>query len=74
MACVDISTLFRNIPRAPTSLPPSLLTPALGALPCRFKRTVNIFQPNTEEGLAKFQEEIDAIHTAFKVHVAGLVS
>ena len=23
--------------------------------PYRFKRTINIFQPNTEEGLAKFQ-------------------
>ena len=35
----------------------------------RFKRTINIWQPNTEEGLAKFQTEIDAIHTAFKQHV-----
>lgn len=44
------------------------LTP-VARLSSRFKRTLNILQPNTEEGLAKFQEEIDAIHTAFKAHV-----
>jgi len=36
----------------------------------RFKRSLQQFEPNTPEGLQKYQEEIDAIHAAFKVHVS----
>jgi len=36
----------------------------------KYKRTVNILTPNTEEGVAKFQEDCDVIHEAFKEHVA----
>ncbi|EOD24898.1 hypothetical protein EMIHUDRAFT_115753 [Emiliania huxleyi CCMP1516] len=32
----------------------------------RFKRSLQQFEPNTPEGLQKYQEEIDAIHAAFK--------
>ena len=35
-----------------------------------YKRTVNIFTPNTEEGLRKFDEELQLVHTAFKEHVS----
>ena len=35
----------------------------------KFKRTVNVLTPNTEEGLAKFRQDIDSIHQAFKDHV-----
>ena len=34
-----------------------------------YKRTVNIFTPNTEEGLAKFDEELKLVHEAFMAHV-----
>ena len=34
-----------------------------------FKRTINIFTPNTEEGLKKFDEELQLVHTAFMAHV-----
>lgn len=34
-----------------------------------YKRTVNVFTPNTEEGLKKFQEDITLIHEAFVDHV-----
>lgn len=36
----------------------------------KYKRTVNVLTPNTEEGLAKFREEIDTVHDAFKEHVS----
>ena len=32
----------------------------------RFKRSLQQFEPNTPEGLQKYQEEIDAIHAAFQ--------
>lgn len=35
----------------------------------RFKRTVNVLTENSEEGLAKFQEELDAVHSAFTAWV-----
>ena len=35
-----------------------------------YKRTLQVFQPNTPEGLAKFDEELAAIHAAFVAHVA----
>ena len=35
----------------------------------KFKRTITVFSENTEEGLEKFQSEIEAIHNAFKEHV-----
>jgi len=35
----------------------------------KYKRTVNILTPNTEEGLAKFREDVDVIHSAFKDHI-----
>mmetsp|Transcript_52509 Transcript_52509/g.169412 ORF Transcript_52509/g.169412 Transcript_52509/m.169412 type:complete len:523 (-) Transcript_52509:481-2049(-) len=35
----------------------------------KYKRTVNVLTPNTEEGLAKFKEDIDIIHEAFKEHI-----
>ena len=35
-----------------------------------YKRTVNIFTPNTEEGLKKFDQELQLVHTAFKEHVS----
>ena len=35
------------------------------------KRTINVFTPNTEEGLQKFEEEIDEIHRSFADHVAA---
>lgn len=35
----------------------------------KFKRTMTVFSENTDEGREKFQEEIEAIHTAFKDHV-----
>ena len=34
-----------------------------------YKRTINIFQPNTAEGLKKFDEELALIHSAFITHV-----
>ena len=34
-----------------------------------FKRTINVFTPNTEEGLRKFDEELALVHEAFKEHV-----
>ncbi len=36
-----------------------------------FKRTLTIFGENNDEGRAKFQEEIEEIHTLFKDHVSG---
>eukprot|EP00929_Paragymnodinium_shiwhaense_P064262 TRINITY_DN32180_c0_g1_i1.p1 TRINITY_DN32180_c0_g1~~TRINITY_DN32180_c0_g1_i1.p1 ORF type:complete len:559 (-),score=109.73 TRINITY_DN32180_c0_g1_i1:307-1926(-) len=36
----------------------------------KYKSTLNILTPNTEEGLAKFQQDIDNIHVAFKAHVS----
>ena len=36
----------------------------------RYKRTVTVFGENTDEDRAKFQEEIDEIHTLFKQFVA----
>ena len=35
-----------------------------------YKRTINIFTPNTEEGLKKFDEELRLIHDSFRDHVA----
>lgn len=35
----------------------------------KYKRTVNVLTPNTEEGLAKFRQDVDDIHIAFKDHV-----
>mmetsp|Transcript_133713 Transcript_133713/g.257308 ORF Transcript_133713/g.257308 Transcript_133713/m.257308 type:complete len:535 (+) Transcript_133713:58-1662(+) len=35
----------------------------------KYKRTVNVLTPNTEEGLAKFRQDVDDIHVAFKDHV-----
>lgn len=35
----------------------------------RYKRTVDVFSENTEEGMAKFQEELNEVHTAFTAHV-----
>jgi ClpP class serine protease len=35
------------------------------------KRTINVFTPNTEEGLQKFEEDIDEIHRSFAAHVAA---
>jgi len=35
----------------------------------KYKQTVNVLTPNTEEGLAKFRQDIDVVHTAFKQHV-----
>ena len=35
----------------------------------QYKRTINVLTPNTEEGLAKFEEELEAVHTAFIDHV-----
>ncbi len=34
-----------------------------------YKRTIQIFQPNTPEGLKKFDEELALIHSAFIEHV-----
>ena len=31
-----------------------------------YKRTINILTPNTEEGIKKFEEEIELIHQAFQ--------
>lgn len=36
----------------------------------RFKRTVGMLTKNSEEGVAKFQEELDAVHSAFTALVA----
>ena len=36
----------------------------------RFKRTVTMFGHNSDEDRAKFQQEIDEIHTLFKTYVA----
>merc|ERR1712228_111119 len=36
----------------------------------KYKRTVNVLTPNTPEGLAKFRQDVDDIHGAFKSHVA----
>merc|ERR1711920_343767 len=35
----------------------------------RFKRTVGVFSQNEKEGIAKFQEEINTVHSAFTAHV-----
>lgn len=35
----------------------------------KYKRTINMLVPNTDEGLAKFREDIDIVHQAFKDHV-----
>lgn len=35
------------------------------------KRTVNIFTPNTPEGLQKFEEELELVHEAFISHVTS---
>lgn len=35
----------------------------------KYKRTVNVLTANTDEGLAKFREEIEEVHDAFKSHV-----
>ena len=35
------------------------------------KRTINVFTPNTEEGLQKFEEEIGEIHRSFAAHVSA---
>jgi len=35
----------------------------------KYKRTANILTPNTEEGLAKFREDVETIHEAFRGHV-----
>ena len=35
----------------------------------KFKRTLSVFGENTEEGRAKFKEELDAVHTRFKEQV-----
>ena len=32
----------------------------------RFKRTINVLTPNTEEGVAAFEKELEVIHTEFK--------
>jgi len=37
----------------------------------KFKRTITLFSENTPEGKEKFQNEIEAIHDAFKQHVHG---
>lgn len=34
-----------------------------------YKRTINIFTPNTEEGLKKFEDELNIVHDAFIEHV-----
>ncbi|KAG8470131.1 hypothetical protein KFE25_008552 [Diacronema lutheri] len=36
----------------------------------KFKRTVTVFSQNTDEGKAKFQEDLERIHEAFKRHIA----
>ena len=35
----------------------------------KFKRTLSVFGENTEEGRAKFKEELEAVHTRFKEQV-----
>lgn len=35
----------------------------------KYKRTINVLTPNTEEGLTKFQDDIEVIHCAFKDHI-----
>lgn len=35
----------------------------------KYKRTANVLIPNTPEGLAKFKEDADVIHSAFQAHV-----
>lgn len=37
----------------------------------KYKRTVTVFSPNTDEGKAKFQADIEKIHQAFKAHIAS---
>ena len=37
---------------------------------CCRQRTLNIFTPNTPEGLAKFEEELQMVHDAFIAHVS----
>ncbi|GBG30535.1 Protease 4 [Hondaea fermentalgiana] len=37
----------------------------------RYKRTVHTLAENTEEGMDKFREELEAIHDAFKQHVTS---
>merc|ERR1712190_18146 len=37
----------------------------------KFKRTIGMFTKNTTEGVAKFQEDLDAVHRAFTDHVAN---
>lgn len=34
----------------------------------KFKRTLTVFGENTDEGRAKFQEELEAVHALFKEH------
>ena len=36
-----------------------------------YKRTINILTPNTEEGLKKFEEDIQVVHDAFIEHVTS---
>ncbi|MCH4562796.1 protease SohB [Halomonas sp. EGI 63088] len=36
----------------------------------RYKRTLTVFGENTEEGRAKFREDLETIHSLFKRHVA----
>jgi len=35
----------------------------------KYKRTINVLTPNTEEGIAKFRDDIEVIHGAFKDHI-----
>jgi serine protease SohB len=35
----------------------------------KYKRTVNMLTPNTDEGRAKFREDINIVHEAFKSHI-----
>eukprot|EP00512_Aurantiochytrium_limacinum_P000119 CAMPEP_0171484924 /NCGR_PEP_ID=MMETSP0958-20121227/268_1 /TAXON_ID=87120 /ORGANISM="Aurantiochytrium limacinum, Strain ATCCMYA-1381" /LENGTH=503 /DNA_ID=CAMNT_0012017673 /DNA_START=8 /DNA_END=1519 /DNA_ORIENTATION=+ len=37
----------------------------------KYKRTVHMLAENTEEGMDKFREELEAIHEAFKEHITS---
>uniref|UniRef100_A0A7S4B0V7 Peptidase S49 domain-containing protein n=1 Tax=Chrysotila carterae TaxID=13221 RepID=A0A7S4B0V7_CHRCT len=37
----------------------------------KFKRSVNMLTPNTTEGIAKFEQELEEIHVAFKDHLVS---
>ena len=37
----------------------------------RFKRTINVLTPNTEEGVAAFEKELEVIHSEFKQTVVA---